>query len=134
MLVVPAGSPLAARDRAPTLRELARPAADRNRTCRTTTRVEERLRHAGREPHIVFRSDDNGTVQGLVAAGVGIAIVPRLTVDETDKAIRVVDLGDRVPPRLIGVAWHRDRRRTRAAEAFVELARRHASGVDVVAA
>ena len=134
VLVVPAGSPLAARGRAPSLRELLDQPLIANRTCRTTTRVEERLRLAGREPHIAFRSDDNGTVQGLVAAGVGIAIVPRLTVDETDKAIRVVDLGDRVPPRLIGVAWHRDRRRTRAAEAFVELARRHASGVDVAAA
>ena len=134
VLVVPAGSPLAARGRAPSLRELLDQPLIANRTCRTTTRVEERLRLAGREPHIAFRSDDNGTVQGLVAAGVGIAIVPRLTVDETDKAICVVDLGDRVPPRLIGVAWHRDRRRTRAADAFVELARRHASGVDVAAA
>ena len=96
-------------------------------------RVEERLRHAGRDPHIAFRSDDNGTVQGLVAAGVGIAIVPRLTVDETDDAIRVVDLADRVPPRLIGLAWHRDRKRTRATEAFVELAKRLTAGFDTAA-
>jgi DNA-binding transcriptional LysR family regulator len=39
-----------------------------------------------------------------------------------------------VPPRLIGVAWHRDRRRTPAADAFVELALQHASDVDVAAA
>jgi DNA-binding transcriptional LysR family regulator len=122
VLVVPAGSPLASRDRPPSLRELVEHPLISNRTCRTTQRVEDRLRHAGREPNIAFRSDDNGTVQGLVAAGVGIAIVPRLTVDATDPAIRVVDLGERVPPRLIGLAWHRDRRRTRAAEAFVELA------------
>jgi DNA-binding transcriptional LysR family regulator len=122
VLVVPAGSPLASRDRAPNLRELVEHPLISNRTCRTTQRVEERLSHAGRAPHIAFRSDDNGTVQGLVAAGVGIAIVPRLTVDETDDAIRVVDLADRVPPRLIGIAWHRDRRRTRAAQAFVDLA------------
>ena len=62
--------------------------------------------------------------------------MPRLTVDETDDAIRVVDLGDRVPPRLIGIAWHRDRRRTRAAEAFVELAQRQTSrfGAETLAA
>jgi DNA-binding transcriptional LysR family regulator len=122
VLVVPAGSQLASRDRAPSLRELLDHPLISNRTCRTTQRVEDRLRHAGREPHIAFRSDDNGTVQGLVAAGVGIAVVPRLTVDETDPAVQVVDLGDRVPPRLVGIAWHRDRHRTRAAEAFVELA------------
>ncbi len=122
VLVVPAGSPLAARERPPTLRELVEHPLISHRTCRTTKHVEDRLRQAGREPQIAFRSDDNGTVQGLVAAGVGIAIVPRLTVDESDPAIEVVDLGERVPPRLIGIAWHRDRRRTRAAEAFVELA------------
>jgi DNA-binding transcriptional LysR family regulator len=124
VLVVPAGSSLAARDRVPTLRELVEHPLISHRTCRTTKHVEDRLRQAGREPHIAFRTDDNGTVQGLVAAGVGIAIVPRLTVDETDPAVEVVDLGERVPPRLVGIAWHRDRRRTRAAEAFVELARR----------
>jgi DNA-binding transcriptional LysR family regulator len=65
---------------------------------------------------------------------VGIAIVPRLTVDETDDAICVVDLADRVPPRLIGIAWHRDRKRTRAAQAFIELAQRLTAGFDVAAA
>ena len=29
-----------------------------------------------------------------------------------------------MPPRLIGIAWHRDRRRTRAAQAFVELSQK----------
>ena len=137
VLVVPAGSPLAVRDRTPSLRELVEHPLISNRTCRTTQRVEDRLRHAGREPQIAFRSDDNGTVQGLVAAGVGIAIVPRLTVNEEDRTIRIVELGDRVPPRLIGLAWHRDRRRTRAAEAFVDLARRLTAaepGVDAAAA
>jgi DNA-binding transcriptional LysR family regulator len=129
VLVIPAGSQLASRDRAPSLRELLEHPLISNRTCRTTQRVEDRLRQAGREPNIAFRSDDNGTVQGLVAAGVGVAVVPRLTVDETDPAIRVVDLGDRVPPRLVGIAWHRDRRRTRAAEAFVQLSQKLKSSV-----
>lgn len=134
VLVVPAGSPLASRDRTPSLRELVDHPLISNRTCRTTERVEDRLRQTGRAPQIVLRSDDNGTVQGLVAAGVGIAIVPRLTVDPLDESIRVVDLGDRVPPRLIGIAWHRDRRRTRAAQAFVELAQRQTAGFDLTAA
>ena len=133
VLVVPAGSPLAGRDRAPSLRELLDQPLISNRTCRTTTRVEDRLRHAGREPNIAFRTDDNGTVQGLVAAGVGIAIVPLLTVDESDTAVRVVDLGDRIPPRLVGLAWHRDRRQTRAAQAFVELAQKLTSGTGAAA-
>jgi DNA-binding transcriptional LysR family regulator len=123
ILVVRADSPLAKRDRPPTLREIAELPLIGFRTCRTAEHVEARLRIAGREPKIVFRSDDNGTVQGLVAAGVGAAFFPRLAVDESNDAIRIIDLGDRVPPRIIGVAWHRDRHRSRAAEAFVELAR-----------
>jgi hypothetical protein len=39
-----------------------------------------------------------------------------------------------VPPRVIGIAWHRDRRRTRAAEAFVELAQQLTAALDVAAA
>src|SRR6266542_2811177 len=93
------------------------------RSCRITQAIEDRLRVGGREPNIVFRSDDNGTVQALVAAGVGIAVVPRLTINETDVAVAMIDLGDRVPPRQIGIAWHRDRLRTHAAEAFVEASR-----------
>jgi DNA-binding transcriptional LysR family regulator len=124
VLLVPKDSPLARRDRTPTLREIVELPLIGYRSCRTTEQVEERLRVAGREPHVVFRSDDNYTVQGMVAAGIGVALVPLLTVDPGDDRIVVVDLGDRVPARLIGVAWHRDRLRTPAASAFVEAAER----------
>src|SRR5262249_11628683 len=87
---------------------------------RTTEQVEERLRAVGREPHVVFRSDDNYTVQGMVAEGIGVALVPLLTVDPSDDRIAVLHLGDRLPARLIGIAWHRDRLRTPAATAVVE--------------
>ena len=136
VLVVPAGSPFASRERPPSLREIVDQPLISYRTCRTTERVVDRLRQAGRDPNIVFRSDENGTIQGLVAAGVGLAIMPALTVEPTNEAIEIVDLGDRVPPRLIGIAWHRDRRRTRAEQAFVEIAQRQTSalGVETLAA
>jgi DNA-binding transcriptional LysR family regulator len=122
VLLVPKDSPLAERNRTPTLREIVELPLIGYRSCRTTEQVEERLRVTGRDPHVVFRSDDNYTVQGMVAAGIGVALVPLLTVDPSDDRIVVVDLGDRVPARLIGVAWHRDRLRTSAAGAFVEAA------------
>ena len=52
----------------------------------------------------------------------GIALVPRLTVNEADSRVAVIELGERVPPRLIGLAWHRDRYRSPAALAFVDAA------------
>ena len=84
--------------------------------------VETALSAAGRAPNVVFRSDNNGTVQGLVGAGVGVSVSPLLTVEEDDERVRVIDLQGRIPPRVIGLVWHRDRHRTPAAEAFVESA------------
>jgi DNA-binding transcriptional LysR family regulator len=43
-------------------------------------------------------------------------------VNEDDSSIAVIDLQGRIPPRVIGLVWHRDRHRSPAAEAFVESA------------
>ena len=118
VLLVPAGSPLAGKAQV-SLREIGEQPLVSNRACRSIEQVHAQLRSRGVEPNVIFRSDDNGTVQGVVAAGLGVALVPRLTVDEADREVAVVDLGGRVPDRIIGIAWHRDRFRTQASEAFV---------------
>jgi molybdate transport repressor ModE-like protein len=123
VLIVPKGSPLAHGATPPTLRQVTEHPLIAYRNCRTMQTIEESLRRNGREPRIVFRTDDNGTVQGLVAAGLGVAIVPRLTVQPLEHEIEMIDMSERLPPRLIGVAWHRDRYRTPAARAFVDTAR-----------
>ena len=121
VLIVPHGSPLARET--PSLRQIAGEPLIGYKHCRSADSVSAQFLNRGAEPRYVFRSDDNGTIQGLVAAGVGIALLPRLTVDESDPDVEIVELGDRVPPRLIGIAWHADRLRTAAAEAFVDEAR-----------
>jgi DNA-binding transcriptional LysR family regulator len=121
VLVVPASSELADRESAG-LADLGDALLIGNQQCRTTLQAEEALRLSGLEPRVAFRSDDNGTVQNLVAAGLGVALVARLTVDETDPRIRIVAVDPPLPPRRIALAWHRDRHRTPAARAFVELA------------
>ena len=47
---------------------------------------------AGFEPNVSFESDDYQTVQGLVAAGVGVALIPELalSVERDDVAIRAL--------------------------------------------
>jgi DNA-binding transcriptional LysR family regulator len=89
------------------------------------------MRGYGIEPKIVFRSDDNGTVQGLVGAGVGAALLPRLAIDLSDTATRALPLDEDVAPRIICLAWHRDRYRTPAARAFVEAARAVCADLDL---
>lgn len=122
VLIVPTDSPFAGRATPPTLREIAEHPLIGYRQCRSMEGIETAIRRIGSEPNIVFRTDDNGTVQGLVAAGVGIALVPRLTLQPMDGSLEVIDMSKLLPPRLIGVAWHRDRYRTPAARAFVDSA------------
>ena len=118
VLVVAAGSPLTEREKAPTLREIAELDLISHKHCRTVKRLEPMF---GRPLDYVFRSDHNQTVQALVAAGVGSALVPRLTMDPEDDSTEMFEL-PKLPARVIALAWHRDRYRTPAARAFVETA------------
>ena len=122
VLVTAADSPLAAGKRPPTLREIAEQPLIGYRTCRATELVVDQIRTTGIEPHFVFRSNENGVVQGLAATGVGVALVPRLAVDEHDESICIVELGPKIAPRIIGIARHRDRYHSAAARAFVSTA------------
>jgi len=120
VLLLPPDSPLAKRSTPPTTREIAALDLIGYRSCRGL----DQIRNSFREPlNFVFRSDQNGTVQGLVAAGVGAALMPRLAIEPHDDAVVEHDLTGRVPPRVIAIAWHRDRYRSPAAKAFVETAR-----------
>ncbi len=99
-----------------------------------SVRVMRALADARVQTRVVFRTDDNLTVQRLVGVGLGCAIVPRLAVEaaSTEHPPTVV----RIAPesaiiRRIGIVWHRDRYRSRAAEAFVEVAQRVAALVAV---
>ena len=118
VLVVAADSPLADRERSPSLREIGELDLISHKHCRTVKRLEPMF---GRQLDFVFRSDHNQTVQALVGAGVGAALVPRLTMDPEDQTTVMIEL-PKLPPRVIALAWHRDRYRTPAARAFVETA------------
>ena len=118
VLVVAADSPLAGRDTTPTVRELADLDLIGHKHCRTIKQLEANIRLP---LHFVFRSDHNQTVQAMVASGVGGARVARVTMVADETATKLIEL-PMLPPRLIGLAWHRDRYRTPAAHAFVETA------------
>jgi len=95
-----------------------------NDTC--GLRIAKALEDARVRPRVVFRSDDNLTTQRLVASGLGVAVVPLLAVERfvPDAEVAVVPLNETSAfRRTIGIVWHPDRYRSRAAEAFVETAR-----------
>ena len=59
---------------------------------------------AGFEPNVTFESDDYETVQGLVAAGVGVALIPRLALTRVHPGIVVRELAPRSPARSVVAA------------------------------
>jgi DNA-binding transcriptional LysR family regulator len=122
MLLVPADSPLALRGEPVSLDDAARLPLIGARLHRCRMQVDAHFRARGLEPTYVFRTDENGTVHGLVAAGVGVGIVSRLAIDPRDERVSALELGPRLAPRVIGIAWHRDRYRSPTADAFIDQA------------
>jgi DNA-binding transcriptional LysR family regulator len=59
---------------------------------------------AGFEPNVTFESDDYETVQGLVAAGVGVALIPRLASTRTHNGVALRELSPSSPVRRVVAA------------------------------
>jgi DNA-binding transcriptional LysR family regulator len=59
---------------------------------------------AGFEPNVAFESDDYQTVQGLVAAGVGVALIPRMALSAVREDIAVRSLADGPSRTVIAAA------------------------------
>jgi DNA-binding transcriptional LysR family regulator len=81
------------------------------------------------EPSIAFRSDDINIVQGMVAAGAGIAVVPELTLTNLRADITIRNLGSSAPMRTVASATLARVRRSPATIAMldllIEIAARH---------
>lgn len=76
-------------------------------------------RQAGFEPRIAFRTDDQMTVRGLVAAGLGIALAPRLTLPATPAGMVVRPLREPSLTRVVYAATPSGRYALPAATAMV---------------
>jgi DNA-binding transcriptional LysR family regulator len=59
---------------------------------------------AGFEPRVTFESDDYETIQGLVAAGVGVALIPRLALTHVNPRVVVRALSPHSPQRKVVAA------------------------------
>jgi DNA-binding transcriptional LysR family regulator len=74
---------------------------------------------AGFDPKVGFQSDDYNVVQGLIAAGVGISLVPGLALTNVREDIAIRSLGRRAPARRIAAATLSGRYRSPAVEAML---------------
>ena len=86
--------------------------------------VDDLCRQAGFRPTIVFEGDDLTNLRGLVAAGLGVAVVPapRAASPEAaaDGPVRYLEIADRGAERAIYLTWSAERTLLPAAELFRE--------------
>ncbi|MGH2861006.1 MAG: LysR family transcriptional regulator [Solirubrobacteraceae bacterium] len=83
-------------------------------------------REAGFEPRVSFESDDYDTVQGLVAAGVGVALIPRLALSHRQPGLVVRRLASENPARRVLTATPRPPGVAPAAQVMLEILSRRA--------
>ena len=81
---------------------------------------------AGFEPRVSFESDDYDTVQGLVAAGVGVALIPRLALSHRQPGLVVRRLAPENPVRRVFAATPREPGVAPAAKVMLEILLRRA--------
>jgi DNA-binding transcriptional LysR family regulator len=76
---------------------------------------------AGFSPRVGFRSDDYNVVQGLIAAGVGISLLPGLALTNVREDIVIRSLGPQAPARRIAAATLAGRYRSPATGAMLDI-------------
>jgi DNA-binding transcriptional LysR family regulator len=100
-LALPGEHPLAGKGklRLQDLREEAWVQTSRSSPC--ARHVVRSCHAAGFEPNVSFESDDYQTVQGLVAAGVGVALIPELALSVVREDIMIRTLSPAPPVRQV---------------------------------
>jgi DNA-binding transcriptional LysR family regulator len=88
---------------------------------------------AGFDPKIGFRTDDYNVVQGMVAAGVGVSLLPSFALANVRDDIVVRSLGRNAPAREIAAATLAGGYRSPATEALLDILREVASEFELPA-
>jgi len=125
---VPVGHPLASKPRL-RLKDLADESwINTTNSCSCADLVVEACFRAGFDPKTTFESDDYLAIQGLVAAGVGVALIPTLALTTVREDIVIRDLGTEAPVRKIYAASLKGARRSPAAKAMLDVMAEVAQG------
>ncbi len=89
---------------------------------------------AGFEPNVSFESDDYQTIQGLVAAGVGVALIPELALSVVREDIVIRALSPHPPARRVIAATAAGTRLLPAAPAMLSVLEQVASEYEALGA
>jgi DNA-binding transcriptional LysR family regulator len=89
-------------------------------------RIEQELARRAVRPHIVFRTVGNEAVLSMVRAGMGTALLPRLTTlshhTRADNTLSFHQLQPPLPPREIFLLWEKGRTHSPLAARAIEIA------------
>lgn len=77
-------------------------------------------RAAGFEPRVVFQTEDYPAIQGLVASGMGISLLPQMAAQSIHPDVVIRPLGPTAPRRRIAAAFLSDSWRSPAKRAMLD--------------
>jgi DNA-binding transcriptional LysR family regulator len=120
---LPADHPLAGRRRL-RLEDLAGDSwilGSTTQTCPDARIVMRACALAGFDPHVAFQNDDYNAIQGFVAAGVGISLMPDLACINVREDVAIRSLGSKAPSRRICAVTIADSWCSPAREAMLEI-------------
>ena len=69
--------------------------------------VDELFRVAGESPQVAFESGDLATIEGLVSAGLGVALLPEQVAGQSGST--AIAVRSRAARRVVGLLWREDR-------------------------
>jgi DNA-binding transcriptional LysR family regulator len=122
-VILPKGHKLAGR-RTLRLRDLAEdPWIASTPACGCRQITERACNDAGFEPRVAFEADETLAAQALVAAGVGVTLLPRLALTTLHPGVEARSLGRDAPVRRIWVASVAGGYHSPASEAMVQILR-----------
>ena len=125
---LPVGHKLAAKSRLK-LKDLADESwINTTNSCSCADLVVDACFRAGFDPKTTFESDDYLAIQGLIAAGVGVALIPTLALTTVRDDVVIRDLGTEAPIRKIYAASLKGAQRSPAAKAMLEIMAEVAQG------
>lgn len=120
-VVLRKGHPLAGAKRLKLTDLAGEPLINPTGRCECDRVIKQACHDAGFEPNVVFRTDENMAAQAFVAAGVGIALLPRLACEPLHHAVIVRPLERDAPVRLVQAARLASGYRSPASEAMMQI-------------
>ena len=129
VLAVPASHPLAKRDSVDLTKIEDETFITYSSECNMRGHINNILDSVGISPKIAFEALYDTIVLGLVAAGLGVALVPEAA-DAAGLAVKYLHVENDIPPREIHMTWVKDRYMTPAVDTFFQFVVSHGKILD----